>query len=72
MSRSKKDGARRGGHLSSRLKEIWSRRCPKVNMATPGRWAKHVTHRWERRVAKREIENSELAALNPSTESTNG
>lgn len=56
MSRSRKDGRRGGGHLNTQNREVWSRRCAKVNM-----WPiddadyKRITHRHERRQAKQWI-----------------
>lgn len=56
MSRSRKDGRRGGGHPNTQNREVWSRRCAKVNM-----WPiddadyKRITHRHERRQAKRWI-----------------
>ena len=41
--------------------EIWSRRCRRVSMWTKGWYAKLVTRRYERRVAK-QIERDFLAA----------
>lgn len=70
MSRSKKDGRRRGGHRNTQNKELWSRRCPTTNM-----WdvhdpdAKRITHRYERRVAKRSI-LADLQSALPSPESS--
>lgn len=64
MSRSKKDGRRRGAHRDVQCREVWSRRCPTVNMwgvHTPG--MKRITHRFERRVAKRSILRDLQSAL---------
>lgn len=61
MSHSRKDGRHRGGHPNTQNKEVWSKRCAKVNM-----WAHHapraglsyktITHRHERRAARRDID----------------
>ena len=64
MSRSKKDGRRRGSHRDTQHREIWSRRCLKVSGATPGRWAKTITHRFERRQG-REIIRTEMNIGSP-------
>jgi len=59
MSRSKKDGARGGGHRNTQSREVWSKSCRAVAM-----WArdtfgwKRITHRFERREARREIEQA--------------
>lgn len=53
MSRSKKDGVGGGGHRNVQGKEYWSRRCDgQRSMMTPGRQAKTLTHRFERRAAR--------------------
>lgn len=57
MSRTRKDGVRGGGHRNTQHREVWSRRCRGVAM-----WArdtfgwKRITHRFERREAKRALE----------------
>lgn len=43
-------------HIRQRL-EIWSRRCKQVSMDTYSAWAKRITHRFERRQAKVEIQH---------------
>lgn len=64
MSRSKKDGRRRGAHIDHQNTEVWSKRCAKVSMMPKasnghaprgGHGYKTLTHRYERRVAEREI-----------------
>lgn len=53
MSRSAKDGRHKGGHKDTQCKEIWSRRCAKVNMwSRSDKDAKRITHQHERRTAK--------------------
>lgn len=61
MSRTRKDGRRGGGHRNHQGKEIWSKRCPLVNMEHPSRRAKTVTHRYERRRANAEAKLAEIA-----------
>ena len=55
MSDSKKDGRHGGGHRNTQGKEYWSRR-PGAPMGEPGKFSKRLTHRAERRLAKRQIE----------------
>lgn len=58
MSRSKKDGRRGGAHqpkLQNKRFEVWSKRCPRVSMwSKPDPDIKRITHRYERRIAKKE------------------
>ena len=53
MSRSRKDGRRKGGHFDTTYHELWSRRFRSVNGDTPNRYTKTRTHRHERRASKR-------------------
>ena len=62
MSRSKKDGVKGGSHDAGKRYEIWSRRCRRVSMWTRGWYAKLVTHRYERRVAKQIEREARLGA----------
>lgn len=55
MSQSRKDGRRGGAHRNARNRELWSRRCPKVNMWKPDRVSKTLTHRLERRYSERAL-----------------
>ncbi|MBY0488951.1 MAG: hypothetical protein K2R93_03830 [Gemmatimonadaceae bacterium] len=56
MSRSRKDGRKRGGHRDTQHREVWSRRCRRVSM-----WpiddpdVTVLTHRHERRLAKADV-----------------
>lgn len=63
MSRSRKDGARGGGHRNARGKEYWKSRLHRGGELL-GRFTKHLTHRFERRAAKRET-RAQLDALDP-------
>jgi hypothetical protein len=55
VSHSHKDGRRGGGHRNVQGKEYWSRRCDgQRSMMNPGREAKVLTHRFERRAGKRQ------------------
>lgn len=54
MTDSKKDGRKGGGHRDCQCKEFWSRRNPDVNGDRMGPDGKRLTHRKERRDAKRQ------------------
>lgn len=61
MSRSKKDGRKGGAHRHNQHKEVWSRRCPIVNMwdvRAPD--MNRVTARYERRAARRTLRAARL------------
>jgi hypothetical protein len=64
MSDSRKDGRHRGGHIDIRCTEVWSRRCPKVNMwrterqRDTGKGYKEITHRYERRQGVQSIRHA--------------
>lgn len=53
LDMAKGQNAEKNGHLGV---EFWSRRCHKAN-CTAGRYAKRVTHRYERRQAAIQIAN---------------
>lgn len=56
MSHSRKDGRRGGAHRNVQGKEYWSKRCDgERSMMDPGREAKTLTHRFERRAARRAV-----------------
>lgn len=57
MSRSRKDGARGGGHKDAQCKEFWSPRKP--NAVQGSRIVKDITHRKER-ARNRAIEHDAL------------
>lgn len=59
MSRSKKDGRRKGGHTNTQGKEVWSRRPTRYRMAELSRVVKRDTHRRERRIAKRDLRTTD-------------
>lgn len=66
MTRSRKDGARGGGHRNTQNREVWSKRCRAVAM-----WArdsfgwKRITHRFERREAKHALRRAEPGGETP-------
>ena len=54
MSRTYRDGRRRGGHRDAQHREYWSRRCRQDRTASVyGAEGKHRTHRMERHEGKR-------------------
>jgi hypothetical protein len=70
MSKSYKDGVRGGTHKHNQNREVWSKRCKKVNMwPVHSKGWKRITHRYERRLARKEIESSltDMTYITPST-----